>query len=227
MRYLVSFEDQRFFRYSHHIEFSDFLSTSQVDELTAIIESGYDKPIDQTPLDLYINGYDQFRQNKKLKRFVTNPKLAEIAAQLSNEKTLRLAFTQTLAANQLLSPLPLSNSADLQSLSSVNPLSIGLIIRLKGSSTTEKELLTASEEERLLLPEPQTAGSLLYFPPDIPLDLNSLLVEKESLFLLIAYAPHKIQYRHNPTNPHAHTLKRLGYVFGDLLNETTHPVVYR
>lgn len=44
-------------------------------------------------------------------------------------------------------------------------------------------------------------------------------------FLLITYAPTKALYYLEPKDPHTHAWKRLGYVFGDRLNDANHPFV--
>ena len=43
--------------------------------------------------------------------------------------------------------------------------------------------------------------------------------------LLIAYGGERTLYTLNPSDPHTHLLKKQGYVFGDVVNSSTHPVV--
>jgi hypothetical protein len=50
---------------------------------------------------------------------------------------------------------------------------------------------------------------------------------KTQKFLLFLYAEEDALYTLNPLDPHTHALKRMGYVFGDRLKETTHPHLIR
>ncbi|QLH36192.1 MAG: hypothetical protein HWD61_08680 [Parachlamydiaceae bacterium] len=45
--------------------------------------------------------------------------------------------------------------------------------------------------------------------------------------MLLAFADFRTVYILNENDPHTHTLKHLGYVFGDKLSDKLNPIVYR
>lgn len=68
----------------------------------------------------------------------------------------------------------------------------------------------------------KSANTIFFFPglcPDI--------FEQAQTWLVFVWANRDAQYILNQKDPYTHELKKLGYVFGDRLKETTHPVLWR
>jgi hypothetical protein len=57
--------------------------------------------------------------------------------------------------------------------------------------------------------------------------LAGLTPAKNSRFLLMGYGDSYSQYLHVPNDPQGHYLKSIGYVFGDHLNDSLHPLLLR
>jgi hypothetical protein len=72
-----------------------------------------------------------------------------------------------------------------------------------------------------ILPLP-TPGHLLFFRPDLILDWPHVASD---LYLALFALPNAV-YVHNPKDPSTHFLKQLGYNFGDVLKNETHPIIY-
>jgi hypothetical protein len=73
---------------------------------------------------------------------------------------------------------------------------------------------------------PQKAGSTLFVGPNFPIPWSSFLQQTPSSFFLIAYCTDRTVYVLEKRDPHTHALKKLGYGFGDLLEEKTHPIIF-
>ncbi len=58
-------------------------------------------------------------------------------------------------------------------------------------------------------------------------DLSQVPLAEGKRYLLIGWAEEKALYIMQPNDPHTHELKKKGYVFGDRLQETWHPVIHR
>ena len=65
----------------------------------------------------------------------------------------------------------------------------------------------------------EKAGSGIFFNPESPMPAA------EHAFLII-YSDTKTIYHLNKKDPHTHALKKLGYVFGDLVKSDTHPFIH-
>ncbi|MES2345177.1 MAG: hypothetical protein V4494_04480 [Chlamydiota bacterium] len=68
-----------------------------------------------------------------------------------------------------------------------------------------------------------TPGKAIYFSPGSPLTFPFC----EEPLLLIAYTGNKTQYTLTESDPNTHTLKKLGYSFGDHITSETHPIIIR
>lgn len=114
----------------------------------------------------------------------------------------------------------------LKQMSSIQGIVSGLILTLS-DTPSEKELLKTEEDHSVLTPYPGKIGSGLFFFPNVPLSFDYLLETPGISQLLIVYTKETALYIHNPMDPHTHALKKLGYVFGDRLRSSTHPIVYQ
>ena len=73
----------------------------------------------------------------------------------------------------------------------------------------------------LLILSGDKAGNALYFSPSYIFS-----EENKDKMLLIGYAQQMSLYIHQEKDPHLHDLKKLGYHFGDRLNDKLHPLIH-
>ncbi|MBS0628614.1 MAG: hypothetical protein JSS30_00135 [Verrucomicrobia bacterium] len=66
-------------------------------------------------------------------------------------------------------------------------------------------------------------GVATFYSAQFPLDFAKL----EPPYLLVVFATDKARYRLQDSDPCTHLLKRLGYGFGDLITEETHPLIVK
>jgi hypothetical protein len=85
----------------------------------------------------------------------------------------------------------------LQDLSSLNPVACGLLLDL-------------------------TTREGLFIRPDYPYHWATHAGK-----LLIVYGAERLLYLHTPRDPFTHELKKAGYVFGDAVTTSTHPITFR
>lgn len=72
-------------------------------------------------------------------------------------------------------------------------------------------------------PFPKAKDNVLFMRPHILLDWPLLAKLPPVDLYFIAYARAAAVYVHNPKDPSTHTLKQLGYEFGDTLRDPLHP----
>ncbi|MBS0635234.1 MAG: hypothetical protein JSR37_07205 [Verrucomicrobia bacterium] len=58
-------------------------------------------------------------------------------------------------------------------------------------------------------------------------DITTVPLKPDARYFLIGWADERAQYILQPNDPHTHDLKKLGYVFGDRLQEQWHPTLLR
>ena len=147
---------------------------------------------------LFIGGHDLWRRHDAVAKLVCRKELSETASSLFETKPLRLAYDQFLPADRgaPIYCLPLcAPGATLTNTSSLQGVVGGLLLRFSDG-----------------------AGIFLGPHAMAPLDTAQD-------YLLIVYAQRTTLYWPEPADPHAHGLKRLGYVFGDRLSDEFHPIL--
>lgn len=65
------------------------------------------------------------------------------------------------------------------------------------------------------------SGSTTFYHAQHPIDFSSLATP----YLLIVLATDKARYKYQESDPFTHQLKKLGYGFGDLITDDTHPLI--
>lgn len=222
---------RNYFHKNGVIEFDGLFNISQVDELNAAIDNilcknlaiPREKLARQSPNEIFLHGRDLFRENDLLKKQLLHQRLAEIAVELTEERSLRMGYDQ-LFVGESKQPLFstvydqfLHQEGTLHDKSTITPVLCGLMLCLEPS---------VSEQNSSVL-FPKTAGSGVYFKADIPFDLTFLSHAEGGRYLLIAYAHPRTVYILNEKDPHTHALKHKGYVFGDRLSDKLNPLIYR
>jgi len=220
MKYILTSDHLHFFSQHHFIEFEDLLSMEEIDHYRKILDESLSKrlkvPLQKVSCDtLFMHGRDLFRKNEDIKKFASRKVFAEIGAQLFNEKILRLASDHYFRSEKNTSSDVLSSSLSLQQLNCFQRISGGLLFNF-----CQQDLSSA------LFPFPIKKRSGVFLSPILKLNFSSFFAHPHSSFFLITYGPEKLIYTLSQTDPHTHDLKKLGYVFGDAVQTTTHPIVY-
>lgn len=144
------------------------------------------------------NGRDLWRLSDSVKKIVFSKRLVDLVYQLVEKKPLRLAFDQYIS----------DSASVLENRSSVSPLVGSLLIVLNGNESVGE-------------------GGGYFILPAADVTLEDFQFSPEQRFLLIGYGNIYSQYLYQPLDPHVHFLKKLGYVFGDRLNNALHPILLR
>ena len=205
MNYLITAEQKTFFEKHHFIEFEELVTESQLAILKKCKESGRDVA----------------RKDSKVEKIVRNSLFAKLTKELFLQRELRLGYDEIFEL-----PLVFSKPMTLAEVSAVAPLVAGLMICIEGESGNPanqiSEIANGSFD-----PFPQKPGNALFFLPTLSWDIEAIAKRSKQKFLLITYATRRAMYIFQDKDPYVHTLKRLGYVFGDRLIEKYHPTLGR
>jgi hypothetical protein len=197
-RFATSSEQREFFSQHGFIAFEELLPPEEAAELGACLSL-------HATLSSYAAGRDLWRENPLVKKVVLRRDLAEVASALLHTGPLRIAYDQLLLA-----PLPFTQPVSLHHISALQPMLGGYALALGAAQTRTTGLL------------PTACGDALFFNASFPLPLDDLGGQP---FLLITYCAHKTLYTLQRGDPGVHTLKKLGYVFGDRIHSHTHPLI--
>lgn len=227
MKFSLEPQQRDFFRKNNALELESLLSTQQLALLQeGIIETTSELfPSSQKPKvkEHFSKSRDLWRLNDKVKRIATNRNLVELSYELISEKPIRLGFDQLLPAlesSKDASEYPLLyNKENFRKTSAIQDLLCILLICISGDG---KEPCFEEGD-----PFPSKPGNGVYLSPDYQIDYQHLFSRKNQTFYLIAYAGKYSQYLFVEEDPQGHALKKLGYVFGDTLNDSLHPILLR
>lgn len=223
MRFAITADHREFFTKNNFIEFEDMISLDQISALKKNLEAAVAKRLNvseaqlkqKSAPEIYQAGYDLWRDNEAIKKIAHKHSFAALAGELLQTVPLRYAFDQYFAMTKCtVSPYDVPSS--LQDISCLSPLAGALIIPLHDLPTPPS-----------FFPMPLKAGHALFISPSFSLPWPQLFSTPDLNFFLIAYAMDKTFFRPDSRDPHAVKLKKLGYVYNDLLNDTVHPIVLR
>lgn len=153
-----------FFKEHGFVSFTDLLREDEIAEILHHYQRG---------------ARDVWRHNDKLKKIVCKRAFANLATEIFQVKTLRLAYTEYTDRIT-----PLDETSSVQSLTGA-----------------------------LILGETQTI-------------INTKTPFECGPSLVVALCPSVAVYVKNDADPHTHDLKKLGLVFGDRLQNETHPLLH-
>lgn len=247
MKFSVASEHRNYFQNKQAIEFENLLNPDQVHQLVAAIESVISERLEvrpgqikrQLPNALYMAGHDLWRANDYIKRIDTQLRLAEIASELVEKKKLRLGYDQYFPFPKRQLPGEtvdrytslLLNQPTLQEISCLNGLLCGLMLCLVDVDEGKSELSPEPPQSNDLFPPinlfSKKAGHGVYFSPEARIDFRQFAHHPEQNYLMIVYTQPMSQYILTEADPHTHTLKSLGLVFGDKLPDKLNPIVCR
>lgn len=176
-------------------------------------------------------GRDLWRKDPAIRKFVSDKELAKIASELLGGKFLRLGYDQLLP-NMVLDPSEtmlmnspyaslLSKPATLEEISCIQGALCGVCICLRSAECIEESLAPRNS------PFSMHEGNAVFFSADKSIDFSELKRCPKQEFLLIVYAAKTSLYIPNELDAHQHAFKKIGYVFGDRLNDELNPVICR
>lgn len=243
MKFSTAKEHRDFFQKHGWIEFEEFLSYQQLAELNQAINKEMAKRTgdleEKVPFlsseKVFLQGRDLWRGNDFIKKFVVQPRLAEVVEELIEKKPLRLGCDQLFPpcqealfpqeSSQIYSKF-LKQTETLQAVSCYQGIACGMMIALNEEENKgdEGERDISLEGANLF---PSKPGNVLLFQPNIPLNWSYLFHYPKRRYLLIIYTLANAYYKLEPSDPHTHLLKRLGYVFNDKLSDKLNPIVFR
>ncbi len=204
MRFGVAPEHLEFYYQNHFIEFEDLLTKEEVTELK--------KNLDNSTITR-----DLFRTDPGIKRIVLRHKLAEIVSNLMKIKHFRIGYDILLKSGDN----PFKEPTTLKEMSCIQGIVCGFILSL-----TEEPNTLIKQEASPLCPLPHKQGSGVFFSPETPISFENLFSLSNQTHLLIVYAIEKAVYQLAEADPYTHELKKIGYGFGDRLQNDTHPMVF-
>ncbi len=143
--------------------------------------------------------FDLFRQSPLLQKFIQSTPVVRLIRDLFQTKTFRIGYDRLLPDPSCLQTLSLEDC------SSAKPLVGGILIPLSSEAI---EVFDSTEVFCVSCTRPLAWKEFL----------------KERPYYLITYASANASYYLEPKDPYTHLWKRLGYVFGDRLNQTRHPL---
>jgi len=163
-------------------------------------------------------GRDVSRESLAIRKVLYATGLAEIARELAGSRVLRFAYDQLYTCPDVPLPAREEGRYTLAEASCVSRLAGAFLFCLEGEYDGPRE-----EGDRF----PCRAGNAMFLAPNVPWHVQAHVTRSQQKFLLLAYAEDRSQYILEPRDAHTHTLKRLGYVFGDRLSEKWHPTLVR
>jgi hypothetical protein len=243
MKFTIASEHRDFFQKQGAVEFEELIRPSHLEELFLSLKEAIAERLSVTlerlpwqhPDKMYMVGRDLWRTHPSLKKLILQNHLAEIAAEILEKKPLRYGYDQFFV-----SALKNGRAADeerenayikmlrhhstLEELSCLQGISCGLMLCLH--SEVDQSVSKKESEGPINVFSPR-AGSGVYFSSNVMVDWKQLLHYPNNCYLLIVYTPATSVYFLQEGDLHTHSLKRLGYSFGDKLNDRLHPIVCR
>lgn len=202
MKFSLAKEHYDFFQKNYFVEFEGMITQDQIDLIRRKIKR---KSRHDTPQELYLDNHDLWRSSEPIKKAIFHKRLLSILADLTSEKPLRIGHDQYL-------PKGFSGEFSLSEMSSFQGLVGGYLICLESSEPKEEPLPFSTEK-----------GNVIFLHMDCTLDFSQL----QGDHLLVSVLNKKPIYRFNEADLHTHSYKKLGYVFGDKLQELDFPTVLR
>ncbi len=191
MRIAVAEKQRDFYIEEGAILFEDVIETAQQESFFQELEKI------RNP-----EGRDLWRQSEKMRELASHRSLTEVAAQLMQEKMLRIGYDQYL------------DKLEGKYLDLINGgVPLGKIGSLQGHSCGV--LLSLTSE-----------GKGIFIRPDRRIEIEEW-VDVNAPYYLILFTSLKAQYVLNRDDPHFSLMTRLGYGNGDRLKEEKNPIVYR
>lgn len=209
MKFSVSLEQKDFLRKNGYIAFLSLINPQEINDANREIDRLANEIKKRaTASEILHQQSDLFRKSNNLKKIVYSKRLTHLVFELLQKKPLRLAFDRVIDGN--LTPELQIASLSLNEFSGISPILGAYLICLKSS------------EGQAWIP-----GEGLFLLPESNLKWLEEGFKKEDRFLLIGFTDQYGQYLYQEKDPWNHSLKSLGYVFGDRLHDNLHPLLLR
>lgn len=223
MRFALNADHRDFFQKNNYIELEELLTPIQANllrkhierTLAARLQISIEKLTNTPAAELFQVGYDLWRDDETIRKSVHKRAYASLAAELLHAHALRLAFDAYIQTSKQ-SSCPFLETLPLQEISCLFPLVGGLILPLKDL-----------EEPCNSFPLPLKAGNGLFISATLPIPWPQLFQTPGLHLLVVGFGQEKTFFRADTRDAHAIHLKKLGYVFNDLLREDLHPLLLR
>lgn len=227
MKFAAAKEHRAFYSIHGWVEFEGLLEPEEVDEINQEIDHILCKRLDLSekylyraqPEEFFTQGHDLWRDSVPLRRFCCRRTYAKIAEDLFGTSLVRLGCDQLYPGGlKIAQPDP----SILLEYTSFQQVIGAIVFCLRGGNTHG-----GGKAPSPITPFPTAPGHAIFFPADRLLNLSTELFNKEDRYLMIVYTPQKTLYIKREHDPHNHTLKHIGYTFGDHLDNERHPMILR
>lgn len=235
MKFTLDSSHRDYYLQHRAIEFDALLTPIELKQLKKAVSlslserTGFEpeKLSKATPECLFMAGRDLWRTHEALKKIILQRRLAEIAAELTEKKPIRIGFDELFpetgtpdVVSTLKDPyhLLLNKKRLLSEICCLQGILCGLMLCLEGDATPSDEKLS---------PFSRLSGNGVFLSPDFPIDFKELYERPAHTYLLIVYCQDSALYIYQPDDPHGNILKQMGYSFGDKLKDNLHPVMIR
>jgi hypothetical protein len=227
MKFAPAKEHRAFYAQHGWVEFEGLIESEEVEKINHEIDQILYRRMEMTEKfiakapaqEVFMHGHDLWRESLPLQRLCCRRSHAQISVDLFGTPLIRLGSDQLFpGAWKSSSEAPLS----LLALSSFQDVIGGIVFCLRGGYHHDR-----GQIPRPITPYPCAPGNAIFFPGHIPLELSTLLAAREDRYLMVVYTPQKTLYLRREEDPHNHALKRIGYGFGDHLDNERHPMILR
>ena len=203
------------------IEFDELLTAAECERLCHAVDEALAKSLKNSRWkrnsysseELWLGGRDLSNRNAEIQRVTSRRRLLTVLAELTGQHQLRWAYDQVITSGEGTASM---QTESLNQTSCFQGLVGAILLRIEGED----------DEPNAEIVKPSTLGAGVFITATKPIDYQAL-VEPGQRYLLMVYGQPKLAYIHNPQDLHTHQLKDLGYVFGDRVKDTTHPIVLR
>lgn len=242
MRFAVNREHRSIYQKHFAIELEELCSIEQLNSLSSSIDNALSQRLKVRPASIYrqtadalfFAGRDLWRSQEGIQKFVTQKSLANVAAEITEHRQLRLGYDQFFPSPEgLLATINenpyiqfLNGKVSLQEASCLQGVLCGLNICLSGENTNLEEEKRESSDTFINI-FPGKAGNAILFAPHVAINWQQLFRHQGQRYLLIVYTQAKSVYVYNDGDPLAHELKQWGYALGDKLTDKLNPIVHR
>jgi len=240
MKYLIENKHREVYQYSGWVTLGPLWTEKQLDTMTELLRASLARRLDcaenriehQPFAKTYLQSRDLWRESDELRRLIALKGAAEVQAELSDKRPLRLAFSQLLWSSpdevDTAVDLPwITHSSSLQESCSIQGMAGAVLVPLTHPTLHApiQKLLEAEEELIPPIQYPEQKGETVFVTPSLSWQLPPS--EEPGLFCLIGFASAAARYYIEARDPFTHTLKSLGYSAGDRLTDALHPIVCR
>lgn len=233
MKISIENTHREYFKENRCIAFEGLLKPKEVEELKNAIQVNIHRRL-EIPLSHQLDvgdtaisqeGRDLWRESRLIRNYTHKRKWSEMVANIADEKPLRLACDHGMiwpkedhfSSDDYFWADLIYKGKSLNEIISVQGITCGLIVCLQPPNTPPVEEVVF----------PSEAGDVLLISPDFTFDeINDHLDLRGGIYYLIVYSQSISLAVQRPQDRHGALMRKMGYTFGDRLNDKLHPIVY-